>query len=46
MSEGSGLSGRVLARRVWRDALSHRKALIFTALLLMAIEGGMLGALS
>ncbi len=46
MSEGSGLSGRVLARRVWRDALSHRKALIVTALLLMAIEGGMLGALS
>lgn len=46
MSEGSGLSGRVLARRVWRDALSHQKALIFTALLLMAIEGGMLGALS
>ena len=46
MSEGSGLSGRVLARRVWRDALSHRKALIFTALILMAIEGGMLGALS
>jgi ATP-binding cassette, subfamily B, bacterial MsbA len=46
VSEGSGLSGRVLARRVWSDALTHRKVLIFAAFLLMAIEGGMLGALS
>ncbi len=46
LSENGGLPGRVLARRVWCDALSARKTLIFSALFLMAIEGGMLGALS
>lgn len=35
-----------LAARVWRDALSSQRGLLIVAFVLMAIEGGMLGALS